>query len=122
MFMVLVEASTHVTPYRRELGWLRVEGRRDYFMACLLFKILRTFKPSYLAEFFVARQGSRPVRTGCTAALLVPSCRTEALRGSFHVSATILWNSLPLNIQSASSINHFKSLLKKHLFILPREQ
>ena len=110
-----VKRFDHVTPLRRELGWLRAEGRRSYFMACFLFKLLRTETPSYLANLFATRVYLRPPR-GEPEPLAVPRCRTEALRRSFHVSAAYLWNSLPPRIRSASTISTFKHLIFNHIF------
>ena len=108
--------NDHVTPYRRELGWLRIAGRRQYFAVCLLYKILRTGEPAYLARFFLRRVNTRPSREGGSLPLVLPSHRTETLSRSFHVSAAKLWNSLPSHISNASSLVVFKHLVYQHLF------
>jgi len=59
-----VSRMEHITPFRRELGWLTVRGRRDYFAGCLLYTMFITGRPAYLAEFFIANHGSRPTRGG----------------------------------------------------------
>ena len=108
--------AEHITPYRRELGWLEASGRRDYFAACMLYKLFSNLAPGYLVEIFIMRNSDRPCR-GVQGALVVPSFRTESLRKSFHVSSTYLWNSLPSSIQSAPSLPIFKSLLYNHIFV-----
>jgi len=107
--------DSRVTPYRRELGWLRAEGRRDYFAACFLYNLLQSGTPSYLANFFVARHSSRPVR-GNQEVLLVPRFRTDCLKYSFHVTTTYLWNALPTHIRESPSLSIFKQLIIAHIF------
>ena len=110
----------HITSYRRQLGWLTSAGRRDYFAACLLFKIFRTGNPPYLANMFVERCDDRPARGTNPPPLVVPSFRTETLRKSFHVSYSYFWNSLPPHIRSASSIAIFKSSIYNHIYASER--
>ena len=52
----------HITPYRRELGWLTTTARMKYFAANLLRKIFNTATPSYLLAFFDFTDATRPVR------------------------------------------------------------
>ena len=42
----------HITPYRRRLGWLRTDTRRQYNTAVLMYKILNLRVPSYLHKMF----------------------------------------------------------------------
>ena len=116
-----IRKSEHITPYRRELGWLRAVERRQYFAACLLYRILRTGEPAYLARFFLCRVNPRPSREGGSLPLVLPSHRTEALSRSFHVSAAKMWNSLPSRIINASSLVVFKRLVYQHLFASERD-
>ena len=73
-----VQRSEHITPYRRELGWLTTSGRRKYFAANLLCRLFNTATPSYLLAFFNFRFTTRPVR-GKAAVLDISSCQTETL-------------------------------------------
>jgi len=111
-----IRKGDHVTPFRRELVWLRAKGRRDYFAAILLYKILNTGVPPYLANFFVEKHSLRPQRGVNPDVLIVPSFRTESLRRSFHVSTTYLWNTLPPHIRLTPSLNTSKRLIKSHIF------
>ena len=54
--------SQHITPYRRELGWLRASGRRDYLAACMLYKLFARPSPSYLVDYYAMRTSDRPHR------------------------------------------------------------
>ena len=51
--------------------------------------------------------------------LVVPLCKEQTSGDRAHaVAAPRLWNSLPVQIQTAQSIELFKSQLKTHLFAL----
>jgi len=112
-----IRRADHITPYRRELGWLTVKGRRDYFAGCLLNAIFAT----YVAEFFVANLGTHPAR-GEDPPLLVPSYCLDTLGNSFQVSFTRLWNALPHTIRSSLSLLIFKHNSKTHIFMAEGEQ
>lgn len=38
-FIFKLSRYEHVTPYYKRLGWLKLSSRRDYFIACLFFKL-----------------------------------------------------------------------------------
>ena len=42
----------HITPHRTSLGWLRTDSRRQYFMAVLMYKIVRMSVPDCLVGIF----------------------------------------------------------------------
>ena len=115
-----VRRDEHITSYRRQLGWLTAAGRRDYFAACLMYKVFRTRSPSYLASMFLERGSARPVRGSGPGPLVIPNYRTESLKKSFHISYSYFWNSLPSRIRSASSIAIFKSSIYNHIYASER--
>ena len=79
-----VARDQHITPSRRQLGWLKAETRCMYFSAILLYKILRIREPPYLAELFSVYQSRCPAR-GNAKELAIPGFRTETGRWSFQV-------------------------------------
>lgn len=109
-----VASWEHISPYRRQLSWVSVANRRKYFVGVLLFKILNTGVPSYLARFFQRYICTRPSRD-TPQDLVIPRFATETLRGSFHISSAYFWNSLPTSIREATSLSSFKSSLYTHL-------
>ena len=40
-YVLGVRRADHISPHRAALGWLRTDTRRQYFMAVLMYKILR---------------------------------------------------------------------------------
>lgn len=85
----------HVTPYRIQENWLSVRHRRLYSMGTLLYDILQTHMPAYLAEMFVTSPPSIRTTRVPRDRLVIPLCRTEIYKPSFTVQAAYFWNSLP---------------------------
>ena len=110
-----VARDQHITPSRRQLGWLKTDTRRMYFSAILMYKILRIREPPYLAELFSTRQSRCPAR-GISGELAIPHFRTETGRWSFQIHCATFWNSLPPLIRNAPSLASFKHQLYAHLF------
>ena len=83
------------------------------------FKALNGLAPPYLSELLHPYTHSRSLRSADQLLLTVPEAGLK-LRGdrAFAVAAPKLWNGLPLHIRQASSLSHFKSILKTHLFSL----
>ena len=73
-----------------------------------------------MAELTTPYNPLRALRSAGQSLLTVPANITLKTRGdrAFAVAAPDLWNNLPPLIRSAQSIEHFKSLLKTHLFSL----
>ena len=110
-----VGRDQHITPSRRQLGWLKTDTRCMYFSAILIYKILRIGEPQYLAEFFTRYQSGRPAR-GNAKELAIPGFRLETGRWSFQVYGANFWNSLPMCLRHAPSLACFKRQLHAHLF------
>ena len=79
---------------------------------------LNNLAPSYLKELLTLYRPNRTLRSSSDKLRLVTvpyNLKTYGYR-SYSVHAPILWNSLPLHIRSADTINSFKSKLKTYLF------
>lgn len=116
-FVSGVSRDEHITPYRRELGWLCARDRRLFFLCSLFVVVIRSGSPDYLRALFVARSeplsgSSRRVRGD----FVIPRFATEAFRRSFSVSALYLWDSLPSSLRLCRSLAVFKSSLRQFLF------
>lgn len=120
-FVLDIPLYDHISAHIVSMGWLNMENRRKLFVLVTLFKILRSGAPSYLKDEFVFMSD---VHTRCnrfsTLTLRIPCHRTDRMRGAFHVTASSLWNSLPLSIRSLvyskCTISRFKTVLYNHLF------
>ena len=109
----------HISPILASLHWLSVHFRSHFKIILFAFKALNGLAPPYLSELLHPYTPSRSLRSADQLLLTVPKARLK-LRGerAFAVAAPKLWNGLPLHIRQASSLSHFKSLLKTHLFSL----
>ena len=108
----------HIMPILRNLHWLPV--RKHFIFKILLFtyKILNGLAPCYLAELINLRQLLRCLRSNNDHLRLhIPVFRTKTYGGhTFSSCAPALWNSLPLDVRSAPSVDTFKTKLKTFLF------
>ena len=48
--------------------------------------------------------------------LTLPQPRTDYLKKSFSYSGAQLWNSLPIELRQATSLNDFKTKLRRHSY------
>jgi len=69
-------------------------------------------KPSYLSELISSYQLTRSLRSSGTHLLKVPDIQTEIGRRSFSYAAPAIWNSLPQDLWSCTSITTFQRKLK----------
>jgi len=101
----------HITDALATLHWLRLPERVDFKMAVMTYRVL-----SQLVRI-ADLPGRRRLRSSSTHSLLVPSFRRSTVgRRSFPVAASVLWNSLSLDIQSSPSLTVFRQQLKTFLF------
>lgn len=100
-----VRRDSHISPFRKKLGWLRFDTRRLYFEAILIYKILRLKQPDYLVNFFTKYTPKTTSRGDLkTRELTIPKLKKCGPQ-SFQFHGTILWNSFPSNIRYTPSLN-----------------
>ncbi len=102
----------HITPVLKSLHWLPVLQRCAFKTALLTFKAIHGQTPSYLSELIKYRCPSRDLRSLNDILLDVPRSKSSIGSRAFVVSAPSLWNSLPYDIRSTSSLLSFKSKLR----------
>ena len=109
------KSSSHITPVLKSLHWLPVAQRCVFKTALLTFKAVHGLAPSYLCELINYR-ASRDLRSLNDVLLDVPRCTSSCGSRAFVISAPTLWNSLPYDVRSCSTLTCFKSKLKTYLF------
>ena len=111
-----VRKDVHVTPYREKIGWLSSNHRRLYFIAILMYKILRLRQPDYLEDFFVKYTPKQTARGDLLIKeLSLPDQSKWHGDRSFQIQGIKAWNSLPSKIRFLPSLSSFKSALLIHL-------
>ena len=104
--------DAHITPYRRELGWLRSDSRRDYFALLILYRILRMRKLPMLIPFFAT---FRPDRSRGMRKDLEIGSAVSAASNVFQIRFAKMWNSIPSFIRNQPSYSGFKKGIKQYL-------
>ena len=108
--------TTSRTPLQH---WLRLPERVDFKVTVTAFRVLHGLAPPYLSQQTRVADlpGHRRLRSSPSQLLQVPPFRRSTVgRCSFPVAASVLWNSLPLDIQSSPSLPIFRQQLKTFLF------
>ena len=101
----------------RSLHWLPIQQRAMFKSLVYVYKALNNMAPSYISELLTPYVPARPLRSAMdTTRLLLPKSNSVSGDRRFAVTATKAWNSLPIIIRTAPSINIFKKHLKTYLF------
>ena len=116
----LARKYDHVSPLLQELHWLRVPERIAFRLATLAYRAQHNMAPRYLADELlrVADIGARQrLRSATTNNLYIRATRRSTIGDrAFGVAASRVWNSLPPEIQSSTSLAVFRRNLKTELF------
>ena len=105
-------------PLLNFLHWLPVKYRIRFKLCTITFKAFLFHQPTYLFNYLVPLQNSRLLRSSNTNLSTVPRFRTKWCSRAFAVAAPSTWNSLPVNLRTASTVTSFKKMLKTFLFDL----
>jgi len=108
----------HVTPILRDLHWLRSPECIDFKVAVLNYQCLHGLAPRYLSDYIqsVAVSNRRRLRSSSSSQLVIRHTRLSTVGDrAFPVAGCRLWNSLPPDITSASTLSVFRNRLKTHL-------
>jgi len=96
----------------QRLKWLTLKERTDYHKCIQMYKCLNFMSPTYLSDMFEQVNHEYSTRNSCN--LKIKLCNTQMGQRSFTYIGATLWNYLPHNIRSASSLNVFKQNLLKY--------
>ena len=103
----------HVTPYLKELGWLKVKQKYYFELGVVLYNVINKRIPHWLLTLpRVSDVNERVVNTRQQQQLYVPKCNTCLGKKSPTVAGPSLWNSLPTDVGDANSLSSFKRCLK----------
>ena len=107
----------HITPTLKRLHWLPVKDRISYKLL-LCYKSLHGLAPHYLSDLLEDYVPQRSLRSSDLGLLTVRRGKRRSFGDrAFSAAAPALWNSLPLEIRRAKTLDTFKSSLKRHLFV-----
>ena len=82
-----------------------------------MYKTLNGMTPEYLRSSFFFRDNLNSYHLRNTEnTLILPQPRTDYLKKSFSYSGAQLWNSLPTELRQATSLNDFKTKLRRNSY------
>lgn len=113
-FALNIRWGEHLTPYYRELRWIKIDDRRKYLVGSLLFNIINTGRPDLIYNGLCFKSTVTKRKTRASDDLLsLPLCRTETYKRSFRITASKLWNDL----RTYGTRNHWRILSADYIFI-----
>ena len=115
---------SHTTPLRKALHWLPIRHRCIFKTALLVYKYLHTNCPKYFSPFLKVKQCAYNTQLSQSDGIIlhVPQYQssiyisTKQFSLSFAYDAPKIWNKLPDDVRSATSIASFRKKLKAYLF------
>ena len=102
----------------KQLSWQTLEQRRDYYLACLMYKCVHGIAPDRLCndiEMYFDRHGIN-TRNADSLNVVFPRPNLECFKKSYKYAGANVWNNISSSIQNSPSFNNFKYLYKKHYF------
>ena len=101
-----------ITPMLKKLHWLPVKYRIIFKVVLLTFNALHGMAPNYLKTLLQSYMPSRSLRSETRNLLIMPKARRKSGCHTFAYAAPKLWNELPVNIRTTTSLVSFLSSLK----------
>jgi len=109
----------HVTLMLRDLHLLRSPECIDFKLAVLTYQCLHGLAPRYLSDYIqsVAVSNCRRLRSSSSSQRVIRRTRLSTVSDrAFPVAGCHLWDCLPPNVTSASTLSVFRNRLKTYLF------
>ena len=110
----------HATPLLRDLHWLPVSKRILFKVALIVFKSIHNLSPQYISNMFsFLTQSNYSLRSRTDPLLLkIPKINSKKCEQTISFAGPKIWNGLPLEIRSCTTVQTFKNKLKTYLFSL----
>ena len=107
----------HITPVLQELHWLPVQQRICFKVLTLAYQAIHGTAPQYLVDLVSWYRPQRTLRSSDSLLLVEPQSRLRTYGDrAFKHAAPRLWNKLPVQLRSATTLSAFKRSLKTFLF------
>ena len=102
---------------KKKLHWLPVRHCIVYKILSLVYKAINGAVPCCISDLLNYRTSERTLRSSFQHLLATPKARLKTCgERTFPVAGPGLWNSIPLELRSSSSIDSFKRHFKPYLF------
>ncbi len=100
----------------KKLNWLNMDNRRLLHLYCQIYKINHHLCPDYLYSRLNTRSNIHSYFTRSNQHFNIPYRRTVQSSKSFFYTAPTLYNALPNDIKSATSLKSFKNKCRTLIF------
>ena len=101
----------------KNLNWLSVPKRTEYYTGLMVFKSMHSLTPSYISQLItVAKNNHYNLRTESHRDITHVKPRTNYLKQTFSYSGMKVWNAIPLHIRNINILGTFK--LHYKLFLM----
>ena len=97
----------------KTLHWQSIQQRIKYQQCIMVYKILNDKVPPYLTPLISNRPVFYHTRYAINSPLFVPTPRTEYMRTAFSYQGSVIFNSLPLALQTCPSLETFITLCRQ---------
>ena len=113
-FICNVKRRDHVTPFLRDISWLRMGERRFLHLSCLVYKVVVTGAPVYLREILVRRSDIHAVNLRYLfTQFTIPKHRTQFFKNCFAYQAVHTLNRL--HFCTDMPTHQFKRMTKNYI-------
>ncbi len=104
------------TLFAKQLGWITIIERMNYFTCLLTYKAVNNLAPIYLSDT-MNRVGLSVFNTRAATDLnlVLPNPSLEFFKRSFRYCGPQKWNLLPNNVKKSATVNTLKKRLKHHI-------
>ena len=109
---------TPINNLYREFSVLKLKDLQNYNICCIVQKFIHkpTLLPEAINDLFRKNEQIHDYNTRHKKDLHPPKINTKSYgEKTFSFQGTALWNKLPENIKEITSVNTFKSKLKKYI-------
>ena len=106
----------HIAPVLKSLHKLPVQHGIDFKILLIVYKALNGLAPQYISDLLTDYSLIRPLRSSGAGLLAVPRIRCRSGEGALCCCGPALWNKLPADLRSITTVFTFKSKLKTFLF------
>ena len=106
----------HITPVLSALHWLPVKQRVDFKVLLIVFKSIKGLAPSYVSDMLKPYEPTRTLRSSDKGLLTAHPINFKSGSGAFSHYGPTLWNSIPADLRSATTVCSFKRKLNTYLF------
>ena len=122
-FVLDLSPQTHIGwEHFKMTGWVPIEYRVQQLKLGHLFKIFNKEASSYLQENFrLVREHHAYITRSNVHNFILPGVNSAG-KNSFHYTVAKLWNPLPAELKSITTLPHFKQCVKLHLLDKVRQQ